>query len=117
MKMAKKFKISGPKPLKMARGIEGMPIGLEKLMVNLVRLDKNAVVPEHAHKEEQATFIFSGELAFTLQGKKFRLQPGDGILIPANAKHGAKAVKKTLAYDCFCPPRYDYLEKLKSPKK
>jgi quercetin dioxygenase-like cupin family protein len=117
MKTAKKHKISGPKPLKMLKGVEGMPVGLDQLMLNLVRLEKNSVVPEHKHKEEQATFIFSGALAFTLDGKKFLLKPGDCILIPSNAPHSAKAVKKTLACDSFSPPRYDYLEKLDKGRK
>ena len=115
--MAKKYKIEGPKPLKMAKGIDGMPVGLKKLMVNLVKLDKNSRVPEHRHKEEQVTFIFSGALAFSLEGQKFLLKPGDCILIPAHAAHSAKAIKKTLACDSFSPPRYDYLEKLKSGGK
>jgi len=115
--MVKKYKIDGTKPLKMLKGINGMPVGLKKLMVNLVRLEKNSVVPEHAHKEEQVTFIFSGALAFSLEGQKFLLQPGDCILIPSNAPHSAKAIKKTLACDSFSPPRHDYLEKLHQARK
>ena len=111
--MSKKFKIKQSKPLKMAKGIQGMPIGLKKLMVNLVALDKDAIVPEHTHKHEQSTFIFNGELMFELEGERFMLGPGDGILIPANASHSARATRPTLAYDCFCPPRRDYLSKLK----
>jgi len=49
---------------------------------------------------------------FELAGEKFRLGPGEGVLIPVDMKPSAKALKKTLAQDCFSPPRWDYLEKL-----
>ena len=112
--MSLKFKIGQPKPLKMSPGINGMPIGLQNLMVNLVELEKDSEVPSHRHPEEQATFIFKGELDFELEGEKFKLGPGEGVLIPSNRSHSARASKKTLAYDCFSPLRYDYLEKLKN---
>ena len=116
--MAEKFTINDPdKPLKMLKGVDGRPIGMQELMINLVSLKKDAVVTSHKHYEEQSTFIFKGELLFELEGEKFTLGHGEGILIPANANHSARATKKTLAFDCFAPPRWDYLEKLESERK
>jgi quercetin dioxygenase-like cupin family protein len=86
-------------------------------MVNLVELDKDSVVPSHRHHEEQATFVFKGELQFELEGEKFTLGPGEGVLIPSNMNHSARAIKWTLAYDCFSPPRHDYLAKAKQTQE
>ncbi len=111
--MKLKFKLDDKKPLQMAKGIISLPLALEKIMVNIVELEKGAEVPEHSHPEEQISLIIEGELEFELEGERFLLASGEGVLIPANAPHRAKALKKTLAYDCFSPPRWDYLEKLK----
>jgi quercetin dioxygenase-like cupin family protein len=113
--MKYKFRIDDEKPLKMSNGIDGMPVGLDELMVNLVSLKKDSVVTSHRHFEEQATFVFEGELDFELEGEKFKLGKGEGVIIPANANHSARAVANSLVYDCFAPPRFDYLEKLKPP--
>jgi len=111
--MSFKFRIDQRKPLKMALGISGLPLGLKALMVNLVELKKGSIVPSHRHDQEQVTFIFKGGLNFELEGKRFDLKPGEGVLVPANAVHGARALKKTLAVDSFAPPRWDYLDKIK----
>ena len=108
-----KFRLDDQKPLKMAEGIVGLPLGLEKAMINIVELAAGSEIPLHRHPEEQISLILKGELAFELGGKKFKLKAGEGVLIPAELPHRARAVKKTLAYDCFAPPRWDYLEKVK----
>jgi quercetin dioxygenase-like cupin family protein len=112
--MSIKFTVSDYKPLKMAEGITGLPLGLDKVMVNIVDLDEGAIVPLHKHPEEQVTLILKGALEFELEGESFVLHTGEGVLIPANAEHWARAAKPTLAYDCFSPPRKDYLEKVKA---
>jgi quercetin dioxygenase-like cupin family protein len=111
-----RFKLDDKKPMKMSEGIYALPVGMEKLMVNLLDMEKGSEIPVHCHKEEQVSLIIKGELGFVLDGKKFRLKAGEGVLIPSNMKHGAKAIKKTFAYDCFSPPRWDYLEKLDKGK-
>lgn len=112
-----RFKLDDKKRMRMAEGIYALPIGMEKLMVNLVDMEKGSEIPVHRHKEEQVSLIIKGELEFELNGKKFRLKTGQGVLIPANTEHGAKALRRTLAYDCFSPPRWDYLEKLGREQK
>ncbi len=111
--MKLRFRLDDKKPLVMAKGINGLPIGLEKAMINIVELEPDSVIPVHSHPEEQISLIISGELEFEMGDDKFRLGPGEVLLIPANLKHGAKSLKKTLAYDCFSPPRWDYLEKIR----
>ena len=108
-----KFQLSQKKPLKMAEGISSLPLALEPVMVNIVEMEEGSEVPEHSHPQEQISLILEGELEFELEGEKFLLKAGEGVLIPKNASHRAKARKKTLAYDIFSPPRWDYLEKLK----
>lgn len=110
--MIRKFRINDSKPLKMAEGIVGLPMGLGKVMINVVELAPGSVIPLHHHPEEQISLILEGELDFELDGEKFQLGPGEGVLIPAQMPHQAQASKKTLAYDCFSPPRRDYLEKV-----
>lgn len=111
--MKRKFRVDEKKTLKMAEGIYGLPMGLEKIMLNLVSFEPGAEIPEHHHPHEQISLVIEGELEFELEGEKFSLKAGEGVLIPSEMKHGAKARKKTLAYDCFSPPRWDYLKKQK----
>lgn len=102
------------KPLDLADRIRSSPIGMKNIMINLVELEKGAVIPGHSHKEEQVSLVIEGELEFEICGEKIRLGPGEGILCGSGEPHSAVALEKSLVYDVFSPPRYDYLERLKN---
>ena len=71
-------------------------------------LEKNAQVSEHAHVHEQVVNVLAGTLELTIDGETRRLHPGDVVLVPSNASHGARAVTFCRVLDVFYPVREDF---------
>src|SRR5690242_9004054 len=83
----------------------------ERTMIAHIFLKKGCVVPAHSHDNEQMTYIISGALKFTINGREILLKAGEVMHIPSNVVHGAVAVEDTLDMDVFTPPRQDWLDK------
>jgi len=84
-----------------------------RMMIAHVFLDEGAIVPKHAHENEQITYILSGALHFWLGENlehEVTVRAGEMLYIPANLPHEAKALEDTLDLDIFDPPRADWLE-------
>ncbi|MBM3187485.1 MAG: cupin domain-containing protein [Chloroflexi bacterium] len=81
----------------------------DRLMVVEIHLAKGAVVAQHAHPHEQASYMVRGSLRFTVDGRQFTLNEGESCLIPSGAMHGVTAETDCLALDSFSPPREDFL--------
>jgi len=83
------------------------------LMIAHVYLAKGAVVPKHAHENEQVTYILEGGLRFVLgedEDETVDVQAGEVLCIPRNLPHSAVALEDTLDVDIFHPPRADWLD-------
>ena len=83
----------------------------ERTMMAHIFLKKGCVVPAHSHDNEQMTYIISGALEFTVNGRTIVLKTGEVMHIPSNVVHGAVALEDTLDMDVFSPPRQDWLDK------
>ena len=86
----------------------------ERLMIAHVYLDKDCVVPQHSHHNEQITYILSGGLRFYLGDDKSEIvdvMAGEVLHIPPHVPHEAVALEDTLDVDVFSPPREDWLDK------
>jgi quercetin dioxygenase-like cupin family protein len=87
-------------------------ISTERMMLAHVYLDKGAIVPQHAHENEQLTYILEGTLRFWLgedESEVVDVAAGEVLHIPSNLPHKAEALEDTLDVDIFCPPRQDWL--------
>ncbi len=85
----------------------------ERLMLAHVYLDKGCVVPQHAHENEQLTYILEGGLRFWLGedgSEVVDVMAGEVLHLPANLPHKAEALEDTLDVDVFSPPRQDWLD-------
>jgi quercetin dioxygenase-like cupin family protein len=85
----------------------------ERLMLAHVYLSKGAVVPRHAHENEQMTYILEGTLRFWLgddEADIVDVAAGEVLHIPPNVPHKAEALEDTLDVDVFSPPRQDWLD-------
>ena len=88
----------------------------ERMMLAHVYLEKGAVVPKHAHENEQLTWIVEGALLFTIgdegeEGYEERVvSAGEVMYIPSNVPHKAVALEDTFDVDVFSPPRQDWLD-------
>ncbi len=81
----------------------------DKMMFSLVHLEPGGEVPEHAHPHEQGGICLEGQFDLIVDGKTYRVRPGQMYVIPGGAVHAARAPDapaKTL--DIFAPPREDY---------
>lgn len=83
----------------------------DRTMIAHIFLKKGCVVPAHSHDNEQMTYIISGSLLFTVNGREILLKAGDVMHIPSNVVHAAVAVEDTLDMDVFTPPRQDWIDK------
>lgn len=88
----------------------------ERMMLAHVYLDKGAVVPTHAHENEQLTYIVEGALRFWIgeEGsadvQELVVTKGEVLYIPSNVPHKAEALEDTFDVDVFSPPRQDWLD-------
>lgn len=83
----------------------------EKLMLARVLMQKGAHVPLHQHHNEQVTYILSGALKFSIDGKEIVVHAGEVLCIPPHMPHEAWALEDTVDLDVFDPPREDWLNK------
>lgn len=85
----------------------------DRMMLAHVYLAKGAVVPRHAHENEQLTYILEGTLRFWLgddEADMVDVAAGEVLHIPSNVPHKAEALENTLDVDVFSPPRQDWLD-------
>jgi quercetin dioxygenase-like cupin family protein len=75
-----------------------------------IDLKQGAIVPEHAHPNEQVTIVLRGTLRFRIGDEEHVLHPGDVLVTPSNAPHRVVAVEDSLAIDIFSPVRQDWLD-------
>jgi len=86
----------------------------ERVMLTHVYLKKGAVVPRHAHENEQITYILEGGLRFWIghdESEVIDVRAGEVLHIPSYVEHKAEALEDTLDVDIFSPPRQDWLDK------
>lgn len=82
------------------------------MMIAQVFLRKDALVPQHAHHNEQITYILSGALHFYIgadRAQEVIVRAGEVLHIPSHVPHEARALEDTLDVDVFNPPRQDWL--------
>lgn len=85
----------------------------DAMMIAHVYLKKGAIVPKHAHHNEQITYILEGVLRFRLgedDSQVVDVAAGEVLTIPAHLQHAAEALEDTLDVDVFTPPREDWLD-------
>jgi phosphoglycolate phosphatase len=65
---------------------------------------------EHRHnKSEEIYFFTEGNGSMAINGKKFKVQKGDGVLIPPGSRHKlVNTGKKNLKLLCVCAPPYSH---------
>ncbi len=84
----------------------------DRMMIAQVFLDRGAIVPMHAHENEQLTYILEGALRFWIgeERREVVVRAGEVLHIPSGVPHEAEALEDTLDVDVFSPPRQDWLD-------
>ena len=83
----------------------GRSSGVEREMLTQVYLKKGALVPLHAHPEEQMTYVLQGALQFLVGGEDVRVEEGEVLHIPSGVAHQAVALDDTFVLGVFSPVR------------
>lgn len=69
-------------------------------------LEPDALVPEHAHENEEFGQVLRGTLELTTGGAVEQLAAGDAFLIAGNVPHAARAGSGGCELlECYAPPR------------
>lgn len=89
-------------------------ITADRVTVARFELKRGAVVPQHAHENEQVSYIISGALKFVFDGRDIVVRGGEVLQIAPNVPHAAEAVEDTVAIDVFSPIRQDWIDKTDS---
>jgi len=81
----------------------------ERITLGVVELEASAVVPEHAHENEQLGIVLSGSLTFRVGDDERELGPGATWRIPANVPHEVTTGPDgAVVLDVFAPTRADW---------
>jgi len=94
--------------LEIARGILMRAVMAENVTVAHVKLAEGALLPEHAHPNEQVVNVIEGELELNVEGKLYSLVPGKVMVLPPNVRHFGRAVTECRVIDVFHPVREDF---------
>jgi quercetin dioxygenase-like cupin family protein len=92
-------------------------VASQNILISFIENPSGSVFPLHSHPVEQIAIILEGEEEHICGKERALLKAGDICIHPPNVIHGAKIKRKVKAIDIFCPPRQDYLEKLKKALK
>jgi quercetin dioxygenase-like cupin family protein len=81
----------------------------EQLTIARLEIQKDGVVPEHSHHNEQVSMVERGALKFTIEGREQIVRAGEALMIPAHAPHSVEALEDTAVVDVFSPARQDWI--------
>lgn len=83
----------------------------ERTLMTEFALEKDRVLPRHAHPYEQTGYLVKGHIVLAIGDEEHDTAPGDAWTIPPNVVHGARILEDSVAIEVFSPVREDYLPK------
>ena len=87
----------------------------EKAMMMKLTIEPNIPTPPHSHPHEQMGHVLKGRGILYVGENSAPIEAGTSFWIPPNAPHNFNAIgdKPAVLIETFCPPREDYLDRLK----
>ncbi len=89
--------------------IKTLCYGQATLMTEFL-LQKDAILPAHAHPQEQTGYLVKGKIRLYIGNESRELVPGDSWCIAGDVPHKAEILEDSVAIEVFSPVREDYLE-------
>jgi quercetin dioxygenase-like cupin family protein len=80
-----------------------------QMTIARLNIQKDAIVPEHSHINEQVANVERGSLLFHIGGKDQVVGAGESLVIPPNVPHAVVALEDTVVTDLFTPRREDWI--------
>ena len=88
------------------RGIAAGAARGERLSAAFYVLQPGAVVPRHAHGNEEFGQVLRGALELEVGDETYALTEGEGFVIPGGVPHAARAFDDGCQLlECYAPPR------------
>jgi quercetin dioxygenase-like cupin family protein len=81
----------------------------EREMLVQVYVKRGCLVPLHAHRSEQMTYVLQGALKFLVAGEEITVREGEVLHIPSGIEHQAEALEDTFELEVFSPIRAEWL--------
>jgi quercetin dioxygenase-like cupin family protein len=95
--------------VEMLPGVHRRTMGItDEAMLCEFFLERDSVVPEHSHMNDQVGYVIYGKVAFKIGDDEHICNPGESYAIPGGILHSARALVDSLVIDAFSPPRNDY---------
>lgn len=80
-----------------------------ELMMVEFAFEKGGIGALHSHPHVQASYVAEGAFEVTIDGNVEIVRQGGAFIVPANLRHGVKALEKGRLVDSFTPKRDDFL--------
>lgn len=90
------------------KGFVAKFIHTDTLTLGYWDVEEGAVLPMHAHFNEQITTVIEGKFELTVGDETRIYENGFVAVIPPNVVHGGKALTACKLFDIFSPVREDY---------
>lgn len=82
----------------------------ESMLMTEFLLQKDALLPEHSHPNEQTGYLIKGKIRLFIAEAVRELVPGDSWNIAKDVLHRAEILEDSIAIEVFSPVREDYLK-------
>jgi len=103
--------------VQLAGGVETHILAGKNMTLSFATLAPQTYAPVHSHPHEQMMIIVKGEMDAIVDGKYYRVKPGNVVPIPGHVPHGAQTLEETVeVIEVFSPARKDFEEKLQAAK-
>jgi unsaturated pyranuronate lyase len=97
------------RPQQIWDGILGRTVHGDRVSFSLLELDAGAVVPEHAHVNEQVGLLLEGSVTFTIGDETREVRPGATWCIRSDVPHSVVVGPDgALIVEVFSPVRDDW---------
>jgi quercetin dioxygenase-like cupin family protein len=81
----------------------------DEMTLARITLAAGAVVPQHAHPNEQIATVLAGRLRFHVGGEEREVGAGESVLIAGGVPHRVDALEDSVVLDVFAPRREDWI--------
>jgi quercetin dioxygenase-like cupin family protein len=102
-------RIAGIAPQEIWEGVTGRAVHGERLSIALIELAPGAVVPEHAHDNEQAGIMVEGSFEMRIADETREVARGDTWCIPPDVPHAVRVGPEgAVVVEVWVPAREDW---------
>jgi quercetin dioxygenase-like cupin family protein len=83
----------------------------DRVTIARLEMTRGGIVPEHAHENEQISYVIRGALKFTMEGREIVVRAGELVQIPGHVPHAVEVLEDSVTIDVFSPIRQDWIDK------